>query len=241
MARIACLLVLCACFACGAAPVAPAFARANAVLLVQIDGMSAAVLDSYQRRPGAQAKDRLLVRIGGVRATAFADIGVDASTAATTLIAEASPAALTVNTPLLFDLLPGTGTAAGFPAGKRAQNIEAATDAARVDAVLAAPKTQLVAVRFTGLAEAQAQAGISASPAALATIDAHLARLRAHRPNALLIVVGTGAAPRKTGDDQAAAKFAQYLNVSPDAVHAFGGALRVDGLDVAGVAALDSI
>ncbi|MGK0358147.1 MAG: hypothetical protein ACI9U2_000430, partial [Bradymonadia bacterium] len=46
---------------------------------------------------------------------------------------------------------------------------------------------------------------------------------------------------RKTGYDQAAAKFAQYLNVSPDAVHAFGGALRVDGLDVAGVAALDSI
>lgn len=241
MARIACLLVLCACFACGAAPVAPAFARANAVLLVQIDGMSAAVLDSYLRRPGAQAKDRLLAQVGGVRATAFADIGVDASTAATTLIAEASPATLTANTPLLFDLLPGQGTAAGFPAGKRAQNIDAATDAARVDAVLAAPKAQLVAVRFTGLAEAQTQAGISASPAALATIDAHLARLRAHRPNALLIVVGTGAAPRKVGHDQAAAKFAQYLKVSPDAVHAFGGALRVDGLDVAGVAALDSI
>lgn len=241
MARFACLLVLCACVACGAAPIAPANARADAVLLVQIDGLSAAVLNSYQRRPGAQAKDRLLARVDGVMTTALADIGVDAETAATTLIAEASPATLTSNTPLLFDLVPGNGVAAGFPAGKRAQAIMVDSDAERVEAVLAAPKASLVAVRLTGLAEAQTQAGISASYPALAKIDAHLARLHAHRPDALLIVVGTGAAPRKSGHDQAAAKFAKYLKVSPDAVRAFGGALRVDGLDVAGVGALDSI
>ena len=241
MARIACLLVLCACVACGAAPIAPANARADAVLLVQIDGLSAAVLSSYRRRPTAKAKDRLLTGIDAQETTALADIAVDAPTAAATLIAETTPATLTANTPILFDLLPGKGIAAGFPSGKRALAIDAETDAARVDAVLAAPMAQLVAIRFTGLADAQAKAGISASYAALGVIDAHLAKLRAHRPDALLIVVGTGAAPRKTGHDQAAAKFAQYLKVSPDAVHPFGGALRVDGLDAAGVAALDGI
>lgn len=246
MARLAWLLALVLCSACGAAPTASsAPGKADSILLVQVDGLGAAALDSYLQRPAAQAKDRLLVRLDGARTHAFADIATDGETAAAALITQTAPSALSDNAPPLFDLVQGKGIAAGFPAGTQ-QAIEAADDAARVDAVLAAGPARLIAIRLTGLLDAQAKGGAGATARALGAIDVQLARLRAAHPDALLMIIGgSGAAPRQSlggaaakayaayRKDQSAEGLAKYLKLDPKGVHPAGGALRIESTDLA--------
>lgn len=251
MARLAWLLVLSLCAACGGATARPDLpVQVDQVVLVQIDGLGAEVLTGYLQRPAAQADDRLLARLDFRQSVALADIGIDGATAAAALITATDPAKLTDASPPLFDLVPGVGLAAGFPAGKQIR-IEG-DDPDRIKAIEAAPPANLVALRLELLAQAQADFGL-APGTILAAHDRLLARLHAKYPNALLIIVGGGgAAPRQApsagpdwfqayNKDQPTTGLAKFLKVDPKQLRAMGGALWIDGLDAAGVAKLATL
>lgn len=241
MARLAWLLILLSCTACGGTPTAPeAPVKADRVVLVQIDGLGADVLAGYLRRPAARADDRLLARLDARQSVALADIGVDGPTAAAALITATAPVDLSENTPPLFDLIPGTGVAAGFPAGK--QTAISGEDPDRMNAALEAPKADLIAIRLEMLQSIQDNFGVAPGPM-LANLDRYLAKVHAKYPDALLIVIGgTGAAPRTTPQGAAAKQFeafrkdqspealAKYLQIDVKQVRAMGGALWIDGL-----------
>lgn len=224
--------------ACGATPKTRASATVGEVIVVQIDGLNQQLLDGYLQRPSAQT--HLLARLARP-ATAYADLAVDAETSAALLVTDATPASLNANTPPLFDLLPGTSIAAGIKGGKQTKTIDARSDAERVSAILAAPPAQLVALRLTGLADALAKGGSTAGIPALRAVDAELARLRAGRPSALLIIAGTaaGPAPHQPKFDRLPKALADVFKMPVEQISIVGRGIHITDLSLEKVAALE--
>lgn len=245
-----------AAWACGGggAPVLRPDTPPRTVLLLQVDGLSPTLLEQYLRRPTSRAADRALHDILGasppgagplhyqraVSTTALAPLGTDGVAAGVTLLTGKNPAEhgagqgpVAAEIPFVFEQLNGrAGAVAGLPArGPGLVAIEAATDAEHVEALLARLPAEpgLVAVRFTGVAQASADGAASA----LADIDRQVARLRAKLSPATLVVLTAGFGGVRHKDTMRGidlTKLAEFLVTSREDLRGGGGALWVTRL-----------
>ena len=250
----------------GKGPVAPA-----RVLLVQIDGLSAALLEAYLARPATRSEDRALHRWLGVGAagsapryrralgahTALAPLPALGRVTAASLLTGEPPRvhgvrdeddALAAEVRTLFERLPkgAEGIAVGdWQARGAEETIKAQSDGARAKAAAKALRdARLVTLRMEGLAEAQARRGPSAGADALAAVDRQLAlALPKLPPDVLLVLVGGNAASEQPAkpNSKGAADFAQLLELPAASLHGGGGVLRADALTAAQAAKLDEV
>lgn len=258
---LVCVLVVLALAACGrdrAPEVLPTRASAERAVVVIADGLTPGLLEAYLSGAASRGTDRALAAWllpgspdGGGQTYATGQVHV----AALPLPALPEPSAaslLTGRTPAALGARdPGDGLAAGTvhlgsvvpravvvgllgSPGLESNDADRVTLAREASEKFGADGARLVVIRLSGLFDGLMTRGPAHAPAAMARLDAELARLLSPpfspENTVLLLTSGAAAGPAPTETPLNPGDVARALGVTPDAVVPTGGLLRVRGL-----------
>jgi hypothetical protein len=238
--------------------VIPARASAERAVVVIVDGLTPALLEAYLSSAASRASDRALAGWllpgppdGGAQRyatgqvhTALLPLPALPDPSAAALLTGRTPAALDARDPgdtfaadavHLGTLVPRAVVVGllGTP-GLESNDADRVTLARASSEKFGSDGARLMVVRLSGLFDALTTRGLSQAPAALARLDAELARLLAppFAPDDTVLVLTAGAAagPSPSQSPLNPGDIARALGVAPEAVVPTGGLLRVRGL-----------